>query len=379
MGGAIVAAVLFGVGLSAFFNRSPAPGQQAAAYSPPSAPAGPSYTGPPPITIQPLTGGAFQSKTPANPDAVPVVRTLTGHQGYVASVAFSPDGKELVSAGGPDMSVKFWDVATGQMIRSVWGSETDHKNLTSVAFSPDGRLVAVAGWEGLIKFLDIVSGEVVATLKSGAMITSIAFSPDGRLLVEGNESGGTRVVIWDVAKGQALRGVEGIHGDVNAVVFSPDGKTVAAGISDFTISPSADNSIKLWSAADGRLMQTIADNPGHFQKIAFAPDGKTLASTGFQNTAKIWDIASGRLVRGVTDSQNAWGLAYSPDGRVLALGSSEIGLWNAATGAPIRKLEGPRDTYYCIAFSPDGRLVAAGSQDRAIRLWDVSKVATAAR
>jgi hypothetical protein len=172
---------------------------------------------------------------------------LTGHTSGVTSVAFSPDGKRLATAGGGGDQVKVWDAATGQEIRTLKG----HTSVVwGVAFSPDGLRLASAGQDG-VKMWNAATGQEIRTLKGHTrVVTSVAFSPDGTRLASAGQDG---VKVWDVATGQEARTLKGHSGGVTSVAFSPDGQRLASG---------GGNQVKVWDAATGQETLTLQDIGG---------------------------------------------------------------------------------------------------------------------
>ncbi len=317
------------------------------------------------------------------------LRTLTGHSDSVNSVAFSPNGRTLVS-GSRDHTIKLWDTASGHLMRTLTGHSDD---VLAVAFSPDGRTLASGGYyhDHTIKLWDVASGQLLHTLPLQDIdyVWSVAFSPNGRILASGSASqtiklpdgrtlapgsNDSTVKLWDTASGHLMRTLTGHSADVYSVAFSPDGRTLASGSSDHTI--------KLWDAASGQLLRTLTrQDISSVLSVTFSPDGRTLtsggSSLGIEGTIKIWDTASGHLMRTLTGhSDLVRSIAFSPDGRTLASGSDDktIKLWDAASGQLLRTLPGDSNWYLSVAFSPDGRTLASGNRDSTIKLWDVSSL-----
>jgi WD40 repeat protein len=319
-----------------------------------------------------------------------IAATLTGHTNWVTSVAFSPDGR-LLASGSYDRTIKLWDVASGSLVRTLKGHTS---SVFSVAFSPDGRLLASGSADETIKLWDVASGSLVRTLSGHTGdVTSVAFSPDGRLLASGSGELDKTIKLWEVATGKEVRTIDPFPPCVpppghicvswqvywHSVAFSPDGKLLASGSASGTVY----DTIKLWEVASGSLVRTLEGHTGSVYSVAFSPDGRLLASgscsqrnsSGYciQGEIKLWEVATGSLVRTLT-GHTGWvaSVAFSPDGRLLASGSGDIKLWDVASGREVRTLTGHTYGVWSVAFSPDGKLLASGSSDETIKLWDVS-------
>jgi len=278
---------------------------------------------------------------------VRLVRTLEGHTGWVRSVAFSPDGR-LLAAAFNYKTVQLWDAPTGALLRTLNG---DIDRVLRVDFARDRRL------------LDPWTIPVAYEADE-----SVAFSPDGRLLAFA--SGNDAVQLWDVRDAQSgwfVRMLEGHTRPVESIAFSPDGRLLA--------SASNDKTVRLWDAPTGALLRTLEGHTGSVNSVAFSPDGRLLASASDDKTVRLWDVQSGRLVR-TLEGHTGWvnSVAFAPDGRLLASGSDDgtIRLWDVASGQLVRTLEGHTGSVNSVAFAPDGRLLASGSLDKTVRLWGVA-------
>jgi WD40 repeat protein len=285
-----------------------------------------------------------------------------GHTATVTCVAYSPDGKTLVS-GSEDRTIRVWDVRSGQE-RSTLRGHTD--GVTSVAFSPDGKTLASASKDRTVKLWDAQTGKERATLKGHTgPVLSVAFSPDGGTLASADQTIVDRlgeIKLWDAVRGQERASLPGHTGGVLCVAFSPDGQTLAS-------ASYQDGTIRLW---DVKTNQERATLKGHARYVSFSPDGKTIASCNWQEI-KLWDAAS-RKERATLKWHTAppVSLAFSPDGNTLVAASREIQLWDAKTGQERATLQKPTKAITCVTFSPDGTTLATGSDDGAIEFWEAN-------
>jgi serine/threonine protein kinase len=299
---------------------------------------------------------------PTNAQNISLAQTLSRYFPFflwesVYSVAFSPDGQVLAS-GSDDGTIKLWEVKTGRVINSLRG----HSNLVSeVAFSPDGKVLASGSYDSTIKLWEVKTGRVINSLRGHSNhVISVAFSPDGKVLASGSYD--NTIKLWSVATGREINSLRGHSDPVHSVAFSPDGKVLASG--------SYDSTIKLWEVATGRVINSLSDQS---YSLAFSPDGKVLAS-GSNDTIKLWEVATGRVINSLSGhSDLVISVAFSPDGKVLASGSNDstIKLWEVATGRVINSLSGHSASVASVAFSPDGKVLASGSHDKTIKLWRV--------
>ncbi|MGI2906587.1 AAA-like domain-containing protein [Tolypothrix sp. VBCCA 56010] len=288
--------------------------------------------------------------------------SLEEHSSSVTSVAFSPDGKILAS-GSSDKTIKLWDTATGKVIRTLTG-HTD--SVRSVAFSPDGKILASGSSDKTIKLWNINTGKEIRTLTGHSeLVSSVAFSPDGKILASGSYD--KTIKLWNINTGKLIRTLTGHFELVSSVAFSPDGKTLASGSSDKTI--------KLWNTTTGKQIRTLTVSSFRVRSVAFSPDGKTLASGSSDGDIKLWDTSTGKVIRTIkANSSFVLSVAFSPEGKILASRSNDktIKLWDINTGKLIRTLAGHSELVSSVAFSPDGKTLASASGDSTIKLWDTT-------
>ena len=306
----------------------------------------------------------------------------------VDSVAVSPDGS-LIAAGSGEDGVRLYDAGTG-VLRRVLGSSWDQKGTGSrgVAFSPDGRTLAGAGFskEKLLGILDVQTGKRVQTLAGHTEweIDAIAFSPDGRLFASSGVD--KQVLVWELATGKLRHRFANQPFRVPALAFSPDSATLAGG---------SNKTIRLWDMATGRLRRSLEGHRDWVCALAFAPDGKTIVSgscdwayhrgrdtsrfsppdRGCDSQWMLWDSSTGDLKRTVTESGRLLSLAFAPDGKSLACGiGKEVRLYDVALGrgpetspSAGRLVTSHDFAVTSVAFTKGGSAVISGSHDHTVK------------
>lgn len=191
---------------------------------------------------------------------------------------------------------------------------------------------------------------------------SVAYSPDGKTLASGSQD--TSITLWD-AEGNEKGALTGHTDEVNSVAFSSDSKTLASG--------SSDNTIKVWDIATGTEQFTLKET-SKVSSVAISPDGKTIAAGGNDKTIKLWDVATRKerdILKGHTAALSC--VAFSPDGKTLvSCGGGAFKLWDVATGKELHSIPGHMGKTSRIAFSQDGKKLVSGGSDRTIKIWDAA-------
>jgi WD40 repeat protein len=325
--------------------------------------------------------------TPSPHPALPgnILTTLRGHTEIVSSVAFSPDGKQILT-GSFDRTLKLWESATGKEIKTFDGPAGHHDLVLSVAFSPDSRILASGSADKTAKLWDtgkVAAKAAVKNLAHANLVDAVAFNPAGTQLATGSHDGTVR--IWDVAKGQQVRQITAhtlpMMTQVYCVAWSPDGKQLVSG--------SLDHSLRLWDTASGTLIREFR---GYKQNPPPAALGASTAGLLSSLRGQGPSLAAAALIRARMDEgtekghrEGVFTAAFSPDGKLLASGGSDrsIKLWNVANGTVVRELLNPNvkaaahpGWVYSLRFTPTGsRLVSAGSAPRNqgyLAVWDVA-------
>jgi WD40 repeat protein/CubicO group peptidase (beta-lactamase class C family) len=308
---------------------------------------------------------------------------LSGHLWEVTSVAFSPSGDILASAAN-DNRIRIWNVSTGSLVRILHNHSS---GVSCLAFSLlNNDLLASSSWDNTIKIWNYTTGELLQTLTGHELgIRSIAYSPDGALLVSSdgeftgsipssNPVNGT-IKLWNTTDWTMLRNLTGHTDIVQSVAFSNDGKQIVSG--------SWDKTIRFWNVTSGEELFNMTGHAGAVHQVIFSPDGKTIASGSQDKTIKIWNASTGDLMQTLmSDNQEIWCLAFSPTGDILAAGdgiwdpvdggiinNATIRLWNVTSGSELYNLTGHTSTVSSVAFSPDGSTLASSSWDWTIKLW----------
>ena len=303
-------------------------------------------------------------------------RTIKAHSGFIGAIAFSPDGQRLASASGDhdwdegknEMIIKpgadqvhLWDVATRQRILSL---KSPSGFGGKVAFSPDGKHLVTDSQDGMIRIWDAGTGQEVRSFQGHtSAVGNLAFSPDGKVVVFGTAN---EIKLCDVATGKELLNSKFLGNMAGGIKFSPDGKRLAA---------SNGGVVNVLNTTDGKVLLELKGHTAYCIGVTFSPNGKWLASGSWDNTAKLWDASTGREIltlKGHTGYVTF--VKFSPDSRRLATMSpapqdQTLKLWDTSTGQELLTLKSSTGEP---VFSPDGKLLASGGRVGTIHIYDAT-------
>jgi WD40 repeat protein len=361
-------------------------------------------------TMAVLFGGAGLQPAHGQSASQPVATIDTGHVSQ--HLAFAPNGRWLASAGD-DFTLKIWDVASGKMVRSI---AAHAQAISAMRITADGRRIVTVSDDKTIKIWNAETGGLIRSLshqnaprgigitaakgelitlevddlrrwdmETGRMLGTVnaessgflppghpAFSQDGRLVAieYGSTNGRARVAVLDAGTGRVVKAFDWRPKDgfdpVRELALSPDGRILVAACDD--------NQIRMWDLASGQLIHAI-DVKQPPLDLAFSPDGRRLYSSASfeQNAVSVWDVASGSLLRKIQPFDNQYAasaIAISPDGRRLAMGSREIDLMDADSGATLGRMQGRLLEVLSVYPAPGDRWFSKSGET--LQLWDAS-------
>ncbi len=285
------------------------------------------------------------------------LRTLKGHTHMIYALAFSPDGKQIASASR-DGTVKLWDPATGQEIRTLQEARPPNRQqifaVWALAFSPDGKRLATGHEFGDVRLWDLADGQEILCIKGDKVCRSLAFSPDGRRLA-GHAT--FTVQVWDTANGNPIRTLRPGTNSNSCVAYSPDGRFLVIGGGApgqygvaYLYDADKDRDIPDLAGPDpaqnlaiGKKIRIFAGHTNVIMSAAFNLDGTRLATASWDGTVKLWDVQTGKELRTlVGHGKAATSVAFSPDGSRLASAGAgrTVRLWDAGSGQELRIYRG---------------------------------------
>ncbi len=357
------------------------------------------------------------------------VACLSGHNGKVTSVSFSPDGGRIIS-GSYDWTIRIWDLSEFQKPDRLRGYLDTNRlrghfdTIVDVCFSPTGDRIATGSKDGTIRIWDAGTGHELACMGPADGKTpfwKLWFSPDGTRIVSRAydpevDDGWERVWVWDVNKCQKLTSISpyarsGWNRPLHyftLLIFSPDGERVASaaddntvrvwdmrtdfefpplrghqssvrGVSfshsaDLVVSGSDDKTIRVWEVGTGREIACLHGHKGSIVRVSFSPDGRQIVSGSDDKTIRVWEVGTWREVSCLQGHERGVSVvSFSPVGDriVSALDDKTVRVWDVATGHQLACLVGHEAWVRSASFSPSGDQIVSASNDGTVRVWDV--------
>ncbi len=288
---------------------------------------------------------------------------LTGHEGEVTGLIFSPDGRFLISSSYGDYTIRLWDANDGKELQVI----KSENRPVGMDISPDGAMLLFTDASGNITILPVSFDKLGAPQTINAQVghnSSIKVSPNGRMFA--TASFDKVVTIWNLTDKTLLRRIETPE-PLRDVAFSPSGEILAVS--------SATNKLTLWNLREGKgrtYKISKVDAKSDVGRIDFSPNGKYLATAHMDSSITVWDVEKQKEAHNFyVPNSSTWAVRFSPDGRIFATANQDtlIHIWDTETAQAVTVLKGHSASPRSIAFSPDSKALASGGEDKNIILW----------
>lgn len=314
-------------------------------------------------TAAPTAAGAdgVSKAATSTPTVSSPLSELKGHRGAVGTVAFTDDGRSIVSTGD-DGTLRIWSASTGSLLRTI---PLDNGPASAVSLLGTRALTGHA--DGRVLLWDLDRGDKPTVFKRNeANIWAVTFTGTPNRFAASSHD--WKVALWDAGTPTGpLHIFDGHESAAQAVAFAPKGRFLASG--------SADKTVKLWNLETLDLERTYRGHKDFVTAVTFAPDGKTLAAASLDGSIRLWSAQSSRLVRTLSGHKGRVGaVAFSPSGDILASAGDDgaVRLWSVKRGRTVRTLVAHSGAVKSVAFSPDGARLATAADDGVVRVWSAA-------
>lgn len=287
--------------------------------------------------------------------------TLPASDDGLCCVAASPDGKQIATAGD-DFVIRLFDVQSQKLIRRMEGHDG---SVFAVAWNPDGSQLASACWDGTVKTWDVETARELRTFGNQTEpFYSVAWNYDGKQLAAAGRNGS--VLIWDAATGKVIQDFQGHTGAVYGVAWHPRENRVA--------SAGMDSSVRIWDLNDPEHPQILEGHTNWVNKVAWHPDGLRLASVSNDETCRIWDTRDGSSVTLGEHTHSLYGVCWSSDGGELAVCGEDrtVRIWNASSGEERAALPGHTAAVTSVCWRDGDRQLVSSSYDGTVKFWSAA-------
>ena len=302
--------------------------------------------------IWPLIGSSQHHHHRASPTIA-----LSGHDGWVTSVDYSPDGRFLVS-GSSDQTVKVWSVVDQKEITTFAGHTS---MVNAVEFSPDGEVIVSASSDATVRLWSLPKQKEIATIVAHKYgVNDVTFSPDGKLFATAARD--YTVKLWSTETLEAIAVLDRQRNLVQSVQFSPDGETLLTG----------SDSTRLWQVSDLAQLDSWNVTSGWTWAIDFSPSAGIFLTAQSNGQVKLWRTRDRKEIRSlIGHASDVSEAKFSPDGQFVASVSREIRLWSIVGMSTVARLKDGENYVHSVDFSPNGRSIATGTHNRTILIWDI--------
>jgi WD40 repeat protein len=287
-----------------------------------------------------------------------------GHTDAVYAVAFSPDGKYLITASF-DHTLKLWETATGKEVKTYGGATGHAKQVISVAFNQDGSMIASGSTDNTLKVWDVPVNAPIRSLRSSDSVQAVALSPDGLKLAIGGKDGSLKLVAPADFK-ELVKFQTGHQGAITSLAFSANGQLLA--------SVGVDHTLRYWNVANGQLVATVGAHMAGVNAVAVNPNNTAVYTVGGDGYLKFWSLPSPPSKTLPGHGAPIRALAMTADNTAFYTGSDDrtVRHFTIAGAKEVRSLAGPQSGITSVATHPTNAFIAAGTLDSRVFLWNNS-------